>query len=522
MNYRMIFSTLGRIAIVLAILLVIPAVLALCLGEASWWAIATTVGISLVIGLVLTLCIKPKDKVIFAKEGLIIVSLSWLYVSAIGALPFVISGAIPNYIDAFFEMCSGFSTTGATILDGDKIDAMYLTDKGLLFWRSFTHWIGGMGVIVFLMAFETGSSDRGMHILRAEMPGPIVDKIVPRARNTAKILYLLYIGFTLAEVVALVIAGATSKLTTGEKLPIGENIFDAVVHAFGTAGTGGFSVRGVSIAYYSAAYQWVVIAFMILFGINFNLYYLMLLRKFKQAFSSRELWIFGGIIAVSMTAIAINIAKVLPFTQSAHDTVRHSLFQVASFISTTGYSSIPSSVGGVDYNINNFPLLSKGILFLLMFIGGCAGSTGGGLKVSRVVILCKAVKKELRRVLHPRNANAVKFEGKIVADETLHSVTSYFGLYMIILAVTFIVLCFDGGVANYALQVGSNISVVETNITAAVSCINNIGPAYGVAATGYYMYNWLSKIVMSFAMLIGRLEIYPILLTFAPTTWIKR
>ena len=516
----MIFNTLGRIAIVLSILLIIPTVLALALGEASWWAIAITVGISLVIGLVLVLCLKPKDKTIFAKEGLIIVSLSWIYVSAIGALPFVISRVIPNYIDAFFEMCSGFSTTGATILKGYEIDSLYGTDKALLFWRSFTHWIGGMGVIVFLMAFETGSSDRGMHILRAEMPGPTVDKIVPRARNTAKILYLLYIGFTVAEMVALIIVGATTKLPSGETLTIGENIYDAIVHAFGTAGTGGFSVRGSSIAYYGAAYQWIITAFMILFGINFNLYYLVILRKIKQAFSSRELWIFVGIIAVSMTAISVDIALnivSLPFIRNAHDNVRHSLFQVASFISTTGYSTIPS-----PYDINIFPLLSRGILFLLMFIGGCAGSTGGGLKVSRVVILCKAVKKELRRVLHPRNANAVKFEGKILSDETLHGVTSYFGLYMLILAATFIVLCFDNGTVTYALNVNSNVSVIETNITAAVSCINNIGPAYGVAASGYYMYNWFSKLVMSFAMLIGRLEIYPILLTFAPTTWFKR
>ena len=220
-----------------------------------------------------------------------------------------------------------------------------------------------------------------------------------------------------------------------------------------------------------------------------------------------------GIIVVSTTAIAINIATAvteLPFRGNAHDTVRHSLFQVASFISTTGYSSIPDG-----FNVTNFPLLSLGILFLLMFIGGCAGSTGGGLKVSRVVILCKAVKKELRRVLHPRNANAVKFEGKILTDETLHGVTSYFGLYMLILAATFIVLCFDKGKSGYPLT-------IESNITAAVSCLNNIGPAYGSPINGYFMYNWASKIVMSFAMLIGRLEIYPILLMFAPTTWIKR
>ena len=510
MNYRMIFNTLGRIAIVLAILLVIPTVLALCLGEASWWAIAITIGVTLAIGLVLVLCLKPKDKAIFAKEGLIIVALSWIYVSAIGALPFVISGAIPNYIDALFEMCSGFSTTGASVLSGERINELYGTDKALLFWRSFTHWIGGMGVIVFLMAFETGESNRGMHILRAEMPGPTVDKIVPRARNTAKILYLIYIVFTVAQIVALIIVGATTKLPSGEKLPLGENIFDAVVHTFGTAGTGGFSVRGSSIAYYSASYQWIIAVFMILFSINFNLYYLIILRKFKQAFSSRELWIFIGLVVVSATIIAINIATAiseLPFKGNAHDTIRHAIFQVAAFISTTGYSSVS--------DINLFPWLSKGVLFLLMFVGGCAGSTSGGLKVSRIAILCCAVKKELRRVLHPRNANAVKFEGKIVSDETLHGVTSYFGLYMLILAATFIVLCFDKGLPNYELTTEANLSV-------AVACLSNIGPGFGSPAGGYFMYHWLSKLVMSFAMLIGRLEIYPILLMFAPTTWIKR
>ena len=490
MNYRVVFQTLGKVAIALAIMLALPTILAACLLESSWWALLTTVGISLAIGLPLTLCIKPKNKVIFTKDGLIIVSLAWIYVSAIGALPFVISQAIPNYIDAFFEMCSGFSTTGATILLGDQIEAM---DKALLFWRSFTHWIGGMGVIVFLMAFESGSSDRGMHVLRAEMPGPIVDKIVPRARDTAKILYLLYVGFTVAETIALIIAG----------MPI----FDAVVHSFGTAGTGGFGIKADSIASYNAACQWIITVFMILFGINFNLYYLMIMRKFKQAFGSRELWIFGGVIVVSTTAIALNIANQLSYTMNAHDTIRHALFQVASFISTTGYSTIP-----VSSSINAFPLLSKGLLFLLMFIGGMAGSTGGGLKVSRVAILFCAAGKELRRVTHPRNANAVKFEGKIISDETLHSVLNYFAIYMLIIAGTFVVLSFDGG---------AGLSV-ETNITAAVSCINNIGPAYGVAASGYYMYNWFSKLVMSFVMLLGRLEIYPILIAFAPTTWIKR
>ena len=491
MNYRVVFQTIGKVAIALAIMLVVPTILSACLAEQSWWALLTTVGISLAIGLPLTFALKPKNNVIFTKDGLIIVSLAWIYVSAIGALPFVISGAIPNYIDAFFEMCSGFSTTGATILTGDRIEAM---DKGLLFWRSFSHWIGGMGVIVFLMAFESGSADRSMHVLRAEMPGPIVDKIVPRARDTAKILYLLYIGFTVAETIALIIAG----------MPI----YDSIVHSFGTAGTGGFGIKADSIASYNAACQWIITVFMILFGINFNLYYLMIMRKFRQAFGSRELWIFGGIIVATTTAISIDLAlSMLPYTQSANDAVRHAAFQVAAFLSTTGYSTIPSSS-----SINAFPLLSKGLLFMLMFIGGCAGSTGGGLKVSRVAILFCAARKELRRVTHPRNANAVKFEGKILSDETLHGVINYFAIYMLLIAGTFVVLSFDGG---------AGLSV-EANITATVSCINNIGPAYGVVAGGYYMYNWFSKLVMSFVMLLGRLEIYPILIALTPTTWIKR
>ncbi len=490
MNYRMIFHTTGKVAIVLAVLLVIPMVLALCLSEACWWAFAITIGISLVIGLVLTLCLKPKTDVFFSKEGLIIVSLAWIYVSMIGALPFVISGAIPSYIDALFETASGFSTTGATILIGEQIEGMA---KGLLFWRSFTHWIGGMGVIVFVMAIVSGATDRSMHILRAEMPGPTVDKIVPRARSTAKILYLIYIGMTVLEIIALIIAG----------MPI----FDSVVHAFGTAGTGGFGIKADSIASYNAACQWIIAVFMILFGVNFNVFYLLIMRKFRSAFSSRELWIYGGIIVVSVTAVAINITKQLPYTQNVGDGIRHAAFQVASFLSTTGYTTIPASS-----SVNALPLLSKGFLFMLMFVGGCAGSTGGGLKVSRVALLCCAIKKELRRILHPRNVNAVKFEGKVVSDETLHGVTGYFGLYMLLIAVTFVLLCFDP----------ANGLSVESNVTAAVSCVNNIGPAYGVAASGYYMYSWFSKLVMTFAMMLGRLEIYPLLLTFFPLTWVKR
>lgn len=490
MNYRIIFHTLGKVALVLSALLVLPMVLAACLSESCWWAFAVTIGISAVIGVVLVFTLRPKNSVFFSKEGLIIVSLAWIYVSAIGALPFVISGAIPSYIDALFETASGFSTTGATILQGYQIEAMA---KSLLFWRSFTHWIGGMGVIVLVMAVIAGASERSMHVLRAEMPGPTVDKIVPRARNTAKILYLIYIAFTVLEIISLIIAG----------MPV----FDSVVHAFGTAGTGGFGIKADSIASYNPACQWIITVFMLLFGVNFNLYYLMLMRKFRSAFGSRELWIYGGVVVVSTVMVAINVTNNLPFTQGAGEGIRHAMFQVVSFVTTTGYSAVPS-----PYSVNDFPLLTKGLLFLLLFVGGCAGSTAGGLKISRVALLCCAVRKELRRILHPRNANAIKFEGKTVSDETLHGVTSYFGLYMLIIAALFVVLSFD---------TAAGLSV-EANLTISISCVNNVGPAFGAAASGCYMYNWVSKLAMTFAMMFGRLEIYPLLLTLSPLTWIKR
>ncbi len=490
MNFRVIFQNLGRVSVAIGILMLLPMIVAFMYGESCWWALLASSGICVFVGLPLVFLCKPKNHVFFTKEGLIIVALSWIWVSLMGALPFVISGEIPSYIDAFFESASGFSTTGATILTGERIESM---SKGLLFWRSFTHWIGGMGVIVFVMAIAGDSTDRSMHILRAEMPGPTVDKLVPRAKSTAKILYLLYIVFTVLEISLLILGG----------MPV----FDSVVHSFGTAGTGGFGIRADSIASYNSFCQWVIAIFMILFGTNFNLFYLMLVRKFKTAFSSRELWLYWGFIIAAAVGVTFSISSQFVYTENVGDAIRHGVFQVASFITTTGYTTIPATS-----NINAWPILAKCILFLLMFVGSCAGSTGGGLKISRVAILGCAIRKELRKVLHPRNANVVKFEGKVLTEEKLYSVTSYFGLYMVILSVAFLALCFDG---NSGLT-------LEANITAAVSCLNNIGPAYGVAASGYYMFSPFSKIIMSFTMLFGRLEIYPLLLCLAPSTWIKK
>ena len=489
MNFRIIFQNLGRVSLAIAAVMLLPVLVALLYAESCWWALLTSAGICAVVGLPLVLFCKPKTQVFFTKEGLITVALSWIWVSLVGALPFVISGAIPSYIDAFFETVSGFSTTGATILTAEGIETM---QKGLLFWRSFTHWIGGMGVIVFVMAIAGGSADRSMHILRAEMPGPTVDKLVPRAKTTAKILYLLYIAFTLLEIVLLILGG----------MPL----FDSVVHSFGTAGTGGFGIRADSIASYNPFCQWVIAIFMILFGTNFNLFYLMCLRKFRAAFSSRELWLYLGFIAVAAVGVTASVSSQFVYTNNVSDAIRYGVFQVASFITTPGYTTIPASS-----NINAWPVFAKCILFILMFVGSCAGSTGGGLKVSRVAILGCAIKKELRHVLHPRNANVVMFEGKALSEETLRSATSYFGVYMVILATTFLVLCLDP----------CPDLTLESNITAVASCLNNIGPAYGVVSNGYYMYSPVSKIVLSLSMLLGRLEIYPLLLCLAPSTWIR-
>ena len=484
MNYAIVFRLLGYVMLIEGALLLLPAAASWIYGE--WFVLGVfliTAAVSAAIGYALR-GIKPQSKVFYMREGFAATSLSWIVISIVGAVPFVVTGCIPNPVDALFETVSGFTTTGASILPGVED-----LPKGILFWRSFTHWIGGMGIIVFVMAIVGGAADRSMHILRAEMPGPSVDKIVPRASTTAKILYLIYMGMTLLQIIFLVCGGMS--------------LFDALVTSFSTAGTGGFANRGDSVASYNAFCQWVVAVFMLLYGVNFNLYFLMLVRKFRTAFSSRELWLYLGIVIFASTTVCIDVFGKLSFTMSFPDALRHSVFQVASFITTTGSSTIPSG-----YDINAFPSYSKAVLLVLMFIGGCAGSTAGGLKVSRVAIMCKVIRKELSKVTHPRSANAVKYEGKVLTAETMAGVTNYFALYMAILAVVFVAISFDPSSLG-----------VEANFSATVSCMNNVGPAYGAVAGGYYMYSDFSKLVLTFAMLIGRLEIYPILLTFSPSTW---
>ena len=477
MNRRMIFYTVGHIAMAEAALLLLPALISLIYLEKSGISFLITAALSLTVGLICILFFKPKNRLIYAKEGFAIVAYAWLLLSAIGALPFVIGGAIPSYVDAFFETVSGFTTTGASILK--NVEAL---DKCMLFWRSFTHWIGGMGVLVLVTAVVPNIADRSLNILKAEMPGPVVGKLVPRSRDTAKILYIIYFGMT-AILTVLLIAG-------------GMSIFDSIVHAFGTAGTGGFGIKADSLASYSPYLQWVITVFMFLFAINFNLYYLLLIGKFRAVLKSDELWFFISLVLVSIGAIAINI---LPMYSGFSDALRTSAFQVCSIVSTTGYAT-------ADFNL--WPEFSKSILVILMFVGGCAGSTGGGLKVARVVILLKSIKKELKRLLHPRSVKAVMSEGKKLDDETLNGVTSYFAVYTLCIILVFLLLSFE--------PFG-----FETNFTASVACFNNIGP--GLADVGpaasFAEYSGFSKIILSFAMLLGRLEVFPLLLGLNPLIW---
>lgn len=480
MNKKMVLSILGKIIWVEAALLLLPLAVSIIYGNSCVYAFLITIAVAVIMAFPLTFFCKTDNKVIYSKEGFVIVSLAWIIMSLIGALPFVISGEIPSYVDAFFETVSGFTTTGASILPDVEI-----MSEGILFWRSFTHWIGGMGVLVFVMALSAGVPDRSIHIMRAEMPGPIVDKLVPKARNTAKILYLIYIGMTFIEILILVMC----------KMPL----FEAVVHTFGTAGTGGFGVKMDSIQGYSPIIQWVIAVFMFLFGINFNLYYLLLLKRVKSVLKSSELWVFVGVGVFSCAAIALNI---LDTCSGIGEALRLSAFQVSSIMTTTGYAT-------ADFNL--WPGFSKTLLLVLMFMGACAGSTAGGLKVSRVIILVKGMRRELTRLLHPRSVKTLKLEGKRLDEQTISTTASYLTVYTACIILIFLILSLDK-------------FDIETNFSATVACFNNIGPGLGVVgpAGNYSEYSVLSKLVLSAAMLFGRLEIFPLLLCFSPSTWTKK
>ena len=478
MNRRMICRVLGLILACEAVLLILPTVAGLCYGE-SVTHFLITMALSGALGFLLTR-VKPYSDVIYAKDGFVVVSLGWVLMSMIGALPFVLSGDIPHYIDALFETVSGFTTTGASILE--DVEGL---SRGCMFWRSFTHWIGGMGVLVFIMAVLPMSGEHSMHIMRAEVPGPTVGKLVPRLRQTAKILYLIYIAMTLLEMLLLLLGGMS--------------FYDALLHAFATAGTGGFSTRGASIAAFDSLYLEMVIAvFMVLFGVNFNLYFLLLIGRWKDALKSEELHWYLGIIAASVMAIALGISKMYGGLATG---LRHAFFYVASITSSTGF-------GTVDFV--TWPEYCKWIIVMLMFCGACAGSTGGGIKTSRVIILFKNVACEIRQMIHPRTVTRVQLDGKRVDADGLKAVSTFFTSFMLLLITGSFLVSLDG----YDMA---------TNFSAVLSSLSNIGPGMSlIGPTGNYnIFSYGSKLVLTVMMLIGRLEIFPILILFSPSTWKK-
>jgi len=472
----MIGYLIGRILLTEAVLLLLPLLVALLYGEGTA-PFLLTIALLAVVGSVLGLR-KPQREAIYARDGFAVVALAWIAMSAFGALPFVFSGDIPNYIDAFFETVSGFTTTGASILT--EIEPLR---KSVLFWRSFTHWVGGMGVLVFVMAILPMSDGHGMHLLRAEVPGPTVGKLVSRMSDTAKILYGIYLAITIIEIILLLLGG----------MPL----YDACVHSFGTAGTGGFSNRNLSVGAYNNAYFDVVIGvFMLLFGVNFNLYYFLLIRRFKDVFSSEELRAYFGIVAAAVIVITIDISHMYG---SVLESLRYAFFQVASIITTTGYST-------VDFNL--WPTFSKGILVALMFVGACAGSTGGGIKVARIVMLVKASFSDMKKMLHPNAVTVVRFEGKPVPEKSLRGTHVFLAVYILIFAVSTLLLSLEG-------------FDLTTTFTAVAACINNIGPGLEMVGPmgNFSEFSALSKLLLSFNMLVGRLEIFPMLLLFAPSIW---
>ncbi|MBO4701356.1 MAG: TrkH family potassium uptake protein [Lachnospiraceae bacterium] len=478
MNIAIILYTLGRVLAIESAFMILPGIVALIYRENNWWTYFVVALVGMLAGLLVSFK-KPKNTQFFAKEGFASVGLAWLLISMTGALPPFLSREIPNYIDAVFEMSSGFTTTGATILT----DVEAIT-HATLFWRSFSHWIGGMGIFVFLLAVMPMVGGVNMHLLRAESPGPVVGKLVPKMKDSSQILYVIYIFLTIVQIISLWIMGMS--------------FFEAVCTSCATAGTGGFGIYNSSIANFSTLIKWDVTIFMILYGINFNVYFLILARKFKNIFKIEEVRTYLLVIVGAVLIITLNIFKTY---DSFGIALTDAAFQVASIITTTGFATC-------DFNL--WPSLSKTILVLLMITGACAGSTGGGLKFSRILILIKAVRQEINSFIHPRSVKAVGMDDRTVDKAVVKSVCVYAFLFALIYFGSVFIVSID----KYDMV---------TNFTAVLATINNVGPGFEVVgATGNYAgFNYLSKIVFIFDMLAGRLELYPILLLFVPMMWKK-
>lgn len=484
MNYKMIGRFLAQILAVEGVFMIPAAVISFVNGEIQafqaflWTLLAISAAV-----IVLYLFSRGTKSRFYAKEGLVCVGISWIVLGLLGCLPFFLSGEIPGYLDALFEIVSGFTTTGASILP--EVESM---SKGLLYWRSFSHWLGGMGVLVFLLAIiPAGGRGSGytMHILRAESPGPNVGKLVPKMKDTAKILYLMYVLLTILNIIFLLIG----------KMPV----FDAVCTAFGTAGTGGFGIRNDSIAGYSPYLQNVCTVFMLLFGVNFSCYYLLLMRNFKNVFRDEELRMYVGVV---LGGIALIVWNLKDYYGTFGETVRHAAFQVVSIMTTTGFAT-------TDFDL--WPSFSKAILLSLMVIGACAGSTGGGLKCGRALLLLKSLHRNIRKVLHPQKVQIVRNNGQMVDEKVLENTNAYLAAYVVIILLSFILISLDG-------------FSITTNISAVFACFNNIGPGFDAVGPtcNFAAYGPLSKVILIVDMLAGRLEIFPILILFSRSTWLHR
>ncbi len=482
MNFKMIGRFLSQLIAIEAAFFMPALAISLSYGEwGSVQAFGCTMAICLAIAGIMYAACRKAGKLFGAKEGLVCVGFSWVVLSLLGALPFTLSGVISNYIDAFFETVSGFTTTGASILaDVESLP------KGMLYWRSFTHWVGGMGVLVFLLAIAPGQ-DKGftMHLMRAESPGPDVGKLVPRMKDTAKILYTIYIVLTVLCFIFLLFGDM--------------NWLEALCTAFGTAGTGGFGVRNDSMASFNAYTQIVTTVFMFLFGVNFSCYYLILLKRIKGVFFDEELRLYIGIAVASIALIAWNVYHIYG---NLADTLRNSAFQVSTIMTTTGFSTT---------DFDRWPAFSKGILLMLMMVGACAGSTGGGFKCGRLLLVLKSLRRNIRQILNPQKVQVIRNNGKVVSEGVLDNTNAYLAAYAIIIVLCFAIISLDG-------------FSVETNLSATLACFNNIGPGFDLVGPmcNYSAYSDFSKIVLSIAMLAGRLEIFPILVLFSRSTWTRR
>lgn len=478
MNYRMIIYIMGKVLLFESLFMAPSLIPALVYREKEGYAVLISMVICAAAGFLLSRK-KYTRKTMYAREGFVAVALCWITLSLFGTLPFLISKEIPSFVDAVFEVVSGFTTTGSSILT--DVEAM---PKCLLFWRSFTHWIGGMGVLVFVMAVLPMAGGNDMYLMKAESPGPSVGKLVPKVKGTALILYGMYLALSLVQLIFLIAGG----------MPL----FDAFVTMFGTAGTGGFGIKNDSMAGYSIYLQAVVTVFMILFGVNFNMYYLLLKRKVKEACSIAEVKVYFGIIAAAVLLITLNISGMF---DNVLEAFHHAAFQVGTIITTTGFAT-------TDFDM--WPSFSKSILVLLMFIGACAGSTGGGMKVSRIVILFKTMVKELDVIVHPHNIKKLKMDGHVVEHSVVRSVNVYLASYVMLFAMSVILISID----NFDFT---------TNFTAVAATINNIGP--GLAMVGptqnFAAFSNFSKAVLTFDMLVGRLELFPLLILFSKNTWMK-